>query len=541
VNPTVPDLQALALQVLAGTFVLALAFGAIAQRTHFCTMGAVADIVGFGDWTRMRMWVLAIGVAIIGFNTMVWLGWVDPAQSIYGGTRFAWLSALAGGLLFGCGMVFASGCASKTLVRLGGGNLKALVVAVVMGVSAIATLKGLTGVLRVASVDAFFIELPAQQSLPAFAAHWFGGSKAMLALLLGWALLRHQLLDLRPVGRSIAFDSLGQGVLIVDAEQRIVDLNAAAGRLLRRSPATVLGRPLAALLPGLELGALPAGGRELALAAGGFAELRLQVGVAPIGAERGAPQGMVLTLHDVTREREAQQTLLGMQRQLEEANRELERVAHTDMLTGLANRRLLLARLEMELARARRNDAPLALLLIDLDRFKQVNDTRGHLVGDAVLRATGAALRELTRPEDTPARYGGEELALLLTDTGPEAARTAALRVWERLRAIEHVGPDGERFRVSCCIGIALRADADAHANDLIARADAALYAAKAAGRDRVMLAAGGAIEPCPAGGQPHLRAVAGTSWTQERELAAVRDADRAVLAPHVVDLAVQV
>ena len=359
--------------------------------------------------------------------------------------------------------------------------------------------------------------------------------------LLGWALLRHQLLDLRPVGRSIAFDSLGQGVLIVDAEQRIVDLNAAAGRLLRRSPATVLGRPLAALLPGLELGALPAGGRELALAAGGFAELRLQVGVAPIGAERGAPQGMVLTLHDVTREREAQQTLLGMQRQLEEANRELERVAHTDMLTGLANRRLLLARLEMELARARRNDAPLALLLIDLDRFKQVNDTRGHLVGDAVLRATGAALRELTRPEDTPARYGGEELALLLTDTGPEAARTAALRVWERLRAIEHVGPDGERFRVSCCIGIALRADADAHANDLIARADAALYAAKAAGRDRVMLAAGGAIEPCPAGGQPHLRAVAGTSWTQERELAAVRDADGAVLAPHVVDLAVQV
>lgn len=186
-NPTAPDLQALALQVLAGTFVLALAFGAIAQRTHFCTMGAVADIVGFGDWTRMRMWVLAIGVAIIGFNTMVWLGWVDPAQSIYGGTRFAWLSALAGGLLFGCGMVFASGCASKTLVRLGGGNLKALVVAVVMGVSAIATLKGLTGVLRVASVDAFFIELPAQQSLPAFAAHWFGGSKAMLALLLGWA------------------------------------------------------------------------------------------------------------------------------------------------------------------------------------------------------------------------------------------------------------------------------------------------------------------------------------------------------------------
>ncbi len=317
--------------------------------------------------------------------------------------------------------------------------------------------------------------------------------------LLGWALLRHQLLDLRPVGRSIAFDSLGEGVLIVDAEQRIVDLNAAAGRLLRRSPATVLGRPLAAVLPGLELRAVPAGGRELALAAGDYAELRLQVGVAPIGAERGAPQGTVLTLHDVTREREAQQTLLGMQRQLEEANRELERVAHTDMLTGLANRRLLLARLDMEVSRARRHGTPLALLLIDLDRFKQVNDTRGHLVGDAVLRATGAELRALTRPEDIPARYGGEELALLLTDTGADGARTAALRVWQHLRSLEHQDPArGGTFRVSCCIGVALLCPLDADANDLIARADAALYAAKAGGRDCVMLNIDGVMEREP-------------------------------------------
>ena len=178
-------MQALSLQVLACAFVLALAFGAIAQRTHFCTMGAVSDIVAFGDWTRMRMWVLAIGVAIVGFNSMVWLGWVDPAQSIYGGTRLAWLSALAGGLMFGFGMVFASGCASKTLVRLGGGNLKALVVAIVMGLSAIATLKGFAGVLRVASVDAVFVALPAQQNLPALAAHRFGVSQATLALALG--------------------------------------------------------------------------------------------------------------------------------------------------------------------------------------------------------------------------------------------------------------------------------------------------------------------------------------------------------------------
>ena len=76
------DFQALQQQVLWAAFALATAFGAIAQRTHFCTMGAVSDIVTMGDWTRMRMWGLAAGVAILGFQAMAWLGWVDPARTL---------------------------------------------------------------------------------------------------------------------------------------------------------------------------------------------------------------------------------------------------------------------------------------------------------------------------------------------------------------------------------------------------------------------------------------------------------------------------
>src|SRR5438874_10878477 len=98
------DPQTLATLVLWGAFVLSAAFGVIAQRTHFCTMGALADIVNIGDWTRMRMWVMAIGVAMIGFNLMVALGWLDASKSLYGGPRFLWLSALVGGALFGFGM-----------------------------------------------------------------------------------------------------------------------------------------------------------------------------------------------------------------------------------------------------------------------------------------------------------------------------------------------------------------------------------------------------------------------------------------------------
>ena len=186
-SPSEADVYALSQQVLWAGFALSAAFGAIAQRTHFCTMGAVADIVNIGDWARMRMWVLAMGVAVVGFNSMVWLGWVDPANSLYGGVKLAWLSALVGGLMFGFGMVLGSGCGSKTLVRVGGGNLKSLVVFIVLGLSAFATLKGITAVARVATVDAVFITLPVGQDLPSLAAHAFGAPRAMLALVLGLA------------------------------------------------------------------------------------------------------------------------------------------------------------------------------------------------------------------------------------------------------------------------------------------------------------------------------------------------------------------
>ena len=182
------EVQARLYEVLWAAFLLGALFGAIAQRTHFCTMGAIADVVAFGDWTRMRMWLLAIGVAIVGFNAMVWLGWVEASKSLYGGTRLTWLSAVVGGLMFGSGMVLSSGCGSKALVRLGGGSLKALVVCLVLGLSAFATIKGITATARAASVDTVFIALPPGQDLPSLAAHLLQGSRRTLALVLGIAL-----------------------------------------------------------------------------------------------------------------------------------------------------------------------------------------------------------------------------------------------------------------------------------------------------------------------------------------------------------------
>ncbi len=147
------ELTSLSQQVLLASFIFSFLFGAIAQRTNFCTMGAVSDVVNMGDWQRMRQWALAAGVAVLGFALLSFFGKIDPSKTLYAGSRVMWLSALVGGLMFGFGMVLASGCGSKTLVRIGGGSLKSVIVFLVMGIAAFATLKGMPAVLRVATVD----------------------------------------------------------------------------------------------------------------------------------------------------------------------------------------------------------------------------------------------------------------------------------------------------------------------------------------------------------------------------------------------------
>ena len=184
------ELQSLTQSVLLAVFGVSFVLGFLSQRTHFCTMGAIADVVNMEDWTRARQWLLAIGVAMIGFAALSDLGQIDASKSLYANNRFLWLSTLVGGLMFGYGMVIASGCANKALVRIGGGNLKSVVVFMAMGLSAFATMKGLTAVLRVNTVDTIALDMPAGASLTALA----GGN--WVAYVLGAALvlavLRHK-------------------------------------------------------------------------------------------------------------------------------------------------------------------------------------------------------------------------------------------------------------------------------------------------------------------------------------------------------------
>ena len=153
------EVAKLPLLVASLAFALAFVFGAVANRVNFCTMGAIADIVNFGNWHRMRMWVLAIAVAIAGSAILVLTGNVDLNKSIFTGARVAWVSAIVGGFLFGFGMTLASGCGSKTLIRAGAGNLKSWIVFVMIGIAAYMTLRGLFAVWRTNALDVWRFDL----------------------------------------------------------------------------------------------------------------------------------------------------------------------------------------------------------------------------------------------------------------------------------------------------------------------------------------------------------------------------------------------
>ena len=131
-----------------GGLLIGFAFGWIVFRTNFCTMGSISDLMNFDDWRRFRAWILAATTTLIGAQVLQGLGVVELAKSMYLAPSLDWLGAVAGGLMFGFGMVFAGGCASRNLARAGSGDLRSLLVLIVLGIFAYMTIGGLLGPIR---------------------------------------------------------------------------------------------------------------------------------------------------------------------------------------------------------------------------------------------------------------------------------------------------------------------------------------------------------------------------------------------------------
>lgn len=172
--------------------------------------------------------------------------------------------------------------------------------------------------------------------------------------------------------------------------------------------------------------------------------------------------------------------------EIRQLNRKLTHMATTDALTGLFNRRHFLQRMQVEIDRVRRSGGDIALVLVDLDHFKTVNDRFGHQMGDEVLRKMGQFLRGQVRSIDSAGRYGGEELCVLLPETDAGEAAVIAERLREHVEGMRFKAPDGTAFGITASFGVA-QWDGVVDRDTLFAQADHALYAAKDAGRNRVV------------------------------------------------------
>lgn len=180
-----------------------------------------------------------------------------------------------------------------------------------------------------------------------------------------------------------------------------------------------------------------------------------------------------------------------------EAGRRIEHLAHYDTITGLPNRALLTDRLEQEAARARRGRVGFALLMYDLDGFKSVNDTWGHAAGDRVLAEVGARSRQSVRASDTVGRLGGDEFMAILPETSLAGALAVADKLLDALAQPYAVGKD--EARLSASVGVSVFPEDGADGERLQQAADAALYAAKREGKNRIRTAAQAAPESSPA------------------------------------------
>lgn len=276
---------------------------------------------------------------------------------------------------------------------------------------------------------------------------------------------------------------LGEGVVLLDGQARVLLANPAAAAMLLQlgQPPLERGQPL----PGLG----PLSVDEMRAKVGNPQEDLTQVAV--LGEEPGpfvqlwaaslqVPEGaaLLLTLRDITEERRHEE--------------ELSRLSTTDPLTELPNRRRFIEALQTEVIRARRYQTSLALLMIDLDHLKSINDSYGHPAGDEALRQVARAMRSVSRQTDLLARYAGDEFALLLPHTSLAGAEQLARRMLQAVRGVSL--ENGASLSISLGVA-ALAAQDDEHGEALLSRADQALYLAKQAGRGCVRTLAPADIE----------------------------------------------
>jgi diguanylate cyclase (GGDEF)-like protein len=304
---------------------------------------------------------------------------------------------------------------------------------------------------------------------------------ALSSLVFFVGLYRYQILDLIPVARAKLFEELPDGVMIIDSVQRVVDLNYNAANYLQvKMP--VVGLPIENVLshwPRLTKLVRPAGNRYHIELRGDSESINcwFRFDFIPMQERDKEPYGQMVIIRDITDRKKIDD--------------KLKMLATTDDLTGLWNRRYFLQAASREFSRAKRYGHYFSLMMIDLDHFKNVNDTFGHYAGDEVLKHVGFMIGKRFREADLAARLGGEEFGIILPDTGLESAYVLSESFRELIAATPCCFEDKEIY-FTASIGVTVCSHDTASVEEMLKAADQTLYEAKNLGRNRTVKNLGG-------------------------------------------------
>ena len=290
-------------------------------------------------------------------------------------------------------------------------------------------------------------------------------------IIMAWGLFRYRLFDIKPIARDQIVETMWDGVIILDSNGRLIDINPAAQKIFTHGDISpkINGPFENELKASPELIELCKSNQNVT------EEISITVDCLPLvyavtlsllKSERAQFPNKLIMLHDITSQKQIQNELFAL--------------SITDSLTGLPNRREFFEKLPLRIAEAKRNQNDLTLVMIDIDNFKQINDTLGHQAGDLAMKLISSAIRQSLRTYDLAARYGGDEFAILLPQTSLTEANSITARL---LNAIELAGSE-VNMPLTASGGIAeLYPLDDPEGTNLIARADEALLRAKSSGK----------------------------------------------------------